>query len=345
MHAPSATNATDPADLRGQRAPSPTLAVDCRAVVKKYAGSTPTRPDALRGVDLAVAPGERVALLGPNGSGKSTLLHTLTGTISPTGGRVSLMGVEIWPNAHAGGAIRAALARVGVVFQSPSLDPLLTIGENLRLHATLTGLCARSGRSRVESLCEMLGIADRMNDRVKTLSGGLARRADLARAVLHGPELLLLDEPTTGLDPLARRAFFELLDRIRGASSPPMTIVLTTHLLDEAEWADRIVLLAEGTVAASGTPASLRAGVGTRVMRVSIEGRRVEDLHSIIRAHGFTASQVQESLVVSPVDDTRAAALAAELARMGCAFSLTPPTLDDIYHALVQRRAGEGARA
>jgi ABC-2 type transport system ATP-binding protein len=307
--------------------------VECREVAKRYQSKGKSTREALAGVDLVVNAGERVALLGPNGSGKSTLLHVLAGTISPTAGQVMLFDAP--PDAP-GTMQRQARARMGVVFQTPSLDPLLTISENLRLHATLMGLTRDHGRARIESLAATMGFSDRLHERVKTLSGGYARRADLARAVLHAPELLLLDEPTTGLDPLARHAFFDLLGTLASGSSTRMTILLTTHLLDEAERADRIVLLAEGRIAADGSPADLRASVGERVLRISLDDATEKLCLQAVAACGLTASRAGDALTVTGGDDDILAGLASQLAHRGASFTLSPPTIDDIYRRLVQ---------
>ncbi len=180
-------------------AASSTPAISVRDVVVAYGDRR-----ALDGVSLTVAPGAVVGLLGPNGSGKSTLLTTIAGLRAPQEGEVRVFGETPSP---------AVRARIGVVFQETSLDPLMTLHETLWLHGRLFGLGGRALRQRIEALLEQFGLADRARDAVRTLSGGLKRRLELARALLPEPTVLLLDEPTSGLDPDSRRAFWELLRR------------------------------------------------------------------------------------------------------------------------------------
>ncbi|MGP1310612.1 MAG: ABC transporter ATP-binding protein, partial [Phycisphaerales bacterium] len=192
---------------------------------------------ALDGVSLRIDDGAFVALLGPNGSGKSSLLRILATLDAPTTGSLALLGRE-----HAVGA----RGDLGVVFQHEALDRLLTGRENLRVQARLFGMSSRDADHSIRRVADDLGVTDRLDDRVSTLSGGLRRRIDLTRALLAEPRLLLLDEPTTGLDHAARAAFLDTLDRVRRSAA--MTVVLSTHLMDEAERADRVVMLADSKV-------------------------------------------------------------------------------------------------
>jgi ABC-2 type transport system ATP-binding protein len=195
---------------------------------------------ALAGVDLTIGRGEIFGLLGPNGGGKTTLFKVLATLTPPQGGTIAVFDEPL------GRAPERVRHRLGVVFQHPALDGKLTVLENLRCHAALYGLGAAEG------------------DRVETLSGGLARRVELAKGLLHGPELLLLDEPSTGLDPGARRDFFEYLLQLRERDG--MTVVLTTHAMDEAERCDRIGFMHQGSLVAVGAPAELKADIGGDVV-------------------------------------------------------------------------------
>ena len=215
---------------------------------------------ALGGISLDVGQRELVALLGPNGSGKTTLFRILSTALLPSGGSVSIFGSDVVRQPW------RARQEMGVVFQSPSLDRKLTAAENLRHQGRLYGLRGRDLEQRIAAALEQLGLADRARERVERLSGGLARRIELAKGMLHRPRLLLLDEPTTGLDPSARRDFWSYFDAVRRETRA--TAILTTHLLDEAERADRIALLDEGRLVALGAPAALKAEIGGDVVTV-----------------------------------------------------------------------------
>ncbi|HQR47608.1 MAG TPA: ABC transporter ATP-binding protein, partial [Thermoanaerobaculia bacterium] len=240
---------------------------------------------ALDGVSLAVDAGEVFALLGPNGAGKTTLFRILATLLAPTSGTFRVAGHE--PS----GDLAALRRALGVVFQSPSLDRKLTVLENLLLQGTLYGLAGAPLRSRAGELLDRFGIADRAGDAVETLSGGLARRVEIAKALLHRPPVLLLDEPSTGLDPGARRDLTALLASLAAAGA---AVLLTTHLVEEAEAATRVGILDRGRLAALGTPAALRATVGGDVLALETEeGHEAEALARAVAARsGAAAGQV-----------------------------------------------------
>ena len=216
---------------------------------------------ALDSVSFAVASGSVFSLLGPNGSGKSTLFRILTTLLTPTGGTAKICGLDV-------GADRAQVRRrIGVVFQSPSLDGKLTVLENLRTQGHLYGLSGRPLVARMGELLDRFGLGDRKGDFVDTLSGGLKRRVELAKALLHEPEVLILDEPSTGLDPAARATLMDQLHRLRDQEG--VTTLLTTHLMDEADRCDRIAVLDEGRLIALDGPAELKQTVGGEVLTVS----------------------------------------------------------------------------
>lgn len=223
---------------------------------------------ALDEVTFTVLTGEIFALLGPNGGGKSTLFKILSTLIPPTSGDIQIFGEDLrrYPE--------AVRNRIGVVFQSPSLDPKLTVTENLVCHGYLYGLARKTLRERMEALLARMGISDRMRDLVGTLSGGLQRRVELAKALLHRPDLLLLDEPSTGLDPGARRDFNDYLHRLREQGN--VTIILTTHIMEEAERCDRVGILHQGKLLALDTPEALKAQVGGDV--VAIRAQNITEL-------------------------------------------------------------------
>ena len=216
--------------------------------------------EALAGVTFAISRGEIFGLLGPNGSGKTTLFKILSTLMRATGGTVRVFGHDLAREPH---AVRRHL---GVVFQRVSLDPKLTVIENLQHHGHLYGLRGRALRSRARTMLDRLGLADRARDLVETLSGGLQRRTELAKGLLHRPDLLLLDEPSTGLDPSARRDFSNDLDRLRRQDG--VTILLTTHFMEEAERCDRVGILHQGKLMAVGAAEELKGSIGGDVVVV-----------------------------------------------------------------------------
>lgn len=219
--------------------------------------------DALRGVTMSIAPGEAFALLGPNGGGKTTTFRILATLLQPSSSvpdAVKIFGHDV--------ARDPAAARrcVGVVFQSPSLDGKLTARENLACQARLYGLPRREAQPRIDDALARFDLAARANDFVETFSGGMKRKLEIAKALLHRPRLLLMDEPATGLDPAARRELWDHLNELR--INADLTIAWTTHLMDEAEHADRLAILAAGRVLAVDEPDRLKASMGAHVVGV-----------------------------------------------------------------------------
>ena len=220
---------------------------------------------ALDSVSFTVASGEVFCLLGPNGSGKTTLFRILSTLLRPTSGRVLILGHELATEAK---AIRELL---GVVFQQPGLDAKLTVRENLRHQGHLYGLAGKPLRSRVAELLERFGVADRIDERVEVLSGGLQRRVEIAKAILHSPRVLLLDEPSSGLDVSARRQLRDVLKTL--AETENILVLLTTHLLDEAEACTRIGILDVGKLVALGDPEELKTLIGGDVVYIESASR------------------------------------------------------------------------
>ena len=213
---------------------------------------------ALSNVSFEVRKGEIFGLLGPNGGGKSTLFRILSTMMVPTAGRALIAGHDVVRDPA------AVRRQVGVVFQTQSLDKALTVEENLRAQGHLHGLRGVLLAERMDRAMERLGLADRRRDLVETLSGGLRRRVEIAKALLHSPQVLLMDEASTGLDPAARRDLSRHIESLR--SGEGVTILLTTHILEEAGRCDRLVLLHQGNMVAEGTPAELCARIGGDVV-------------------------------------------------------------------------------
>ena len=218
--------------------------LNATGVVKSYGARK-----ALDAVDITIQPGEFVVLLGPNGAGKTTLFQILTGLFMPDAGEIHIGGIDIRNNPV------PALAGIGVVFQQPTLDLDLSVTDNLRFHASLHGLSRIEARLRIDEELGKLKLSDRFNDRARALSGGQRRRIELARALLHRPQLLIMDEPTVGLDPSSRQDLLSYVLQLKRERQ--MAILWASHLVDEAEQADRVIILHKGQILTDGEPEKL----------------------------------------------------------------------------------------
>jgi ABC-2 type transport system ATP-binding protein len=265
---------------------------------------------ALDSVSFTVQRGELFGLLGPNGGGKTTLFRILTTLMKPTEGRVQ----------------SPDRSRFGVVFQSPSLDKKLTVAENLRHHGHLYGLRGAALRQRMDDLLSRFGLADRRDELVEKLSGGQRRRVEVAKGLLHRPELLLLDEPSTGLDPLARRELGDYLTQLRDKDG--VTIVLTTHIMDEAERCDRLALLDRGKLVALDRPAALKEQVGGDV--VSVTPARLRE--AIEKRFNLKAAVVDNTVRIErPRGHEFIPALVEAFPGEIDSVSVGKPTLEDVF--------------
>ncbi|MGD0757420.1 MAG: ABC transporter ATP-binding protein [Candidatus Sulfotelmatobacter sp.] len=232
---------------------SATPVISVQDLIHRYENRT-----ALNGVSFDVRPAELFGLLGPNGSGKTTLFRILSTLMIPTAGRTLVMGQD---SSKDPSSVRRL---IGVVFQAQSVDPKLTAYENLWHQGHLYGLRGAMLKKRVTEILGRVGLADRAKERVETFSGGMQRRIELAKGLLHHPGVLLLDEPTTGLDPGARRDLWQYLQTLRDEEH--VSVLVTTHLMEEAERCDRLAILNEGNLVALGTPAELKSEIGGDVI-------------------------------------------------------------------------------
>jgi ABC-2 type transport system ATP-binding protein len=279
--------------------------------------------EAIHDLSFSIAEREIFAILGPNGSGKTTLFRVLSTLIPIRQGEVRILGHNLRTDAA---AIRSQL---GIVFQSPSIDKKLTVMENVIYHGRLYGLGGRELRTRADEMLTRLGLADRKRELVEQLSGGLRRRVELATGMLHRPRLLLLDEPSTGLDPGARSDLWQYLEQVREAEG--VTVLLTTHLLDEAQRADRIAIMHTGNLAALDTPVALQAAVGgdAITIRTSDPATLAADIQQQLKT---TAKIVDGSVRLEQVNGHQ------WIARLVEAFpdriesiTLGKPTLEDVF--------------
>ncbi len=285
------------------------------------APQTPPRTLALDAVSLTVRSGEIFGILGPNGSGKTTLFRILATLLRPSNpaggaGRASILGHDLLLNPA---AVRASL---GVVFQSPSLDGKLTAYENMLHQGHLYGLAGADLDQRIDALLSFFGLADRKRDFVERFSGGMKRRVELAKALLHQPKLLLLDEPATGLDPGARHDMWRQLTQLRAERG--QTVALTTHLMDEADRCDRLAIMSHGKVVAIDTPANLKAQIGGDIITLTPRGG-TDDIEALRAA-------IEQRFASAPSGHNSAPTIAAGRIRLerdsGAAFI---PTLADAF--------------
>jgi ABC-2 type transport system ATP-binding protein len=278
---------------------------------------------ALSNVSFEVKKGEIFGLLGPNGGGKSTLFRILSTMMVPTEGQALIAGFDVERNP---GEVRR---HVGVVFQTQSLDKALTVEENLRAQGHLHGLSGAILRDRMERAMEQLGLSDRRKDLVEALSGGLRRRVEIAKALLHKPQVLLMDEASTGLDPAARRELSKHVENLREGEG--VTILLTTHILSEADRCDRLVLLHQGKIVAHGTPGQLRSSIGGDV--VVLETADTKSLAERIEQRFGLQSSVMDGTVRVEIQNGHRFIAEVMEAFPGTIESvgLHKPTLEDVF--------------
>jgi ABC-2 type transport system ATP-binding protein len=278
---------------------------------------------ALQGISFDVAAGEIFGLLGPNGSGKTTLFRILSTLMLPTGGRALISGFDA---AQQPDEVRR---RIGVVFQSKSVDIKLSAAENLWHQGHLYGLRGATLTARIQEMLERVALADRAKDRVETFSGGMQRRVELAKGLMHRPRVMLLDEPTTGLDPGARRDLWLYLNELRAQED--VSIIVTTHLMEEAERCDRLAILNLGEIVGLGTPAELRSEIGGDV--VMLQAADPAALAARIQDRFKIAATVLDSKVRLEIRDGLKFVTALAEAFPGTiqSVSISKPTLDDVF--------------
>jgi ABC-2 type transport system ATP-binding protein len=292
-------------------------------------------PFALDSITFQVHPGEIFAILGPNGGGKSTLFRILATTLRPTSGRAAIFGRD------AVARPAAVRALIGVVFQCPSLDGKLTVRENLLTQGHLYGLHGPALHQRLETLLAGFDLLDRQGEFVERFSGGMRRKVEIAKAMLPQPPLLLLDEPSTGLDPGARADLWRQLERLRHELG--QTIVLTTHFMDEADRCDRVAILCAGRLAAQDTPAALKAAIRGDVITVEPAGDALDLCRRITAEFGPWPADARPSVIDGRIHLERAdgpafvATLAGALPGKVASITVGRPTLEDVFMDLTGR--------
>jgi ABC-2 type transport system ATP-binding protein len=310
--------------------------IEARGLVREFKNG----PRAVDGIDLDVAPGEIYGFLGPNGAGKSTTVHMLTTLLPPTAGSARVAGYDI---VREGRSVRDA---IGVALQEAALDPLLTGREHMKLQGGLHGLSATEIQRRGDALLARVGLAQAADRRVGGYSGGMRRRLDLALALVHGPRILFLDEPTTGLDVQSRAALWDEISRL--ARSDGVTVLLTTQYLEDADaLADRVGIIDLGQIVAEGTPAELKAQIGRpSVEAVPVDGTQIERVEAVLARFGEPLPTTRGAAAVRLTDGTEELAdVVRGLDNEGIRVAdlkLHAPSLDDVFLAKTGRSL-EGA--
>ena len=314
---------------------STTPAIEVDDLVKSYG-----EIDAVRGVSFAVPPGEVFGFLGPNGAGKSTTINVLCTLAMPTSGAARVSGFDVVTQHD------AVRRHIGLVFQDPTLDGYLTAEQNLRVHAELYGIDRSVIPARMDQMLAMVDLADRRDKPVMTFSGGMRRRLEIARGLMHSPRVLFLDEPTIGLDPQTRSSIWRYIRALQEAEGT--TIFMTTHYMDEAEFCDRIAIMDRGEIVVLDTPSALKAGVGADRVVLGTADDDVA-LAALRDQFGIEAS-VAEGAMTFHVENGEAFVprLFAELSVAITSVAVSRPTLDDVfmrYTGTTIREAEAGSRA
>jgi ABC-2 type transport system ATP-binding protein len=290
--------------------------------------------EAVRGVSFEVVEGEVFGFLGPNGAGKTTTIDMLCTLLRPTSGTASINGFDVVRRRD---DVRRS---IGLVFQQPTLDETLTAEQNLRFHAYAYGLPGADRQRRIRELLTMVELWDRRDDSVRTFSGGMRRRLEIARGLLHHPDVLFLDEPTLGLDPQTRRRIWQYLTELR--SHGDLTIFLTTHYMDEAENCDRIAVIDHGRIVALDTPAQLKSDVGGDLITITtVDGEAAAG--ELRRSYGVAPAVNGETVSFQvPAGEAFLPGFVRGFSQPLVAITVRRPTLDDVFLDLTGREIRDG---
>jgi len=293
-------------------------AVSVTGLVKRFG-----EVQAVRGIDLTVDAGETFGFLGPNGAGKSTTINVLCTLIRPTAGSAQVAGYDVVTE-------RDEVRRnISLVFQDTTLDAYLTAERNLQLHAELYGMPRGAIDNRLRQVLDMVGLWDRRASKVSTFSGGMKRRLEIARGLLHSPRVLFLDEPTIGLDPQTRSSIWSYIDELREAER--ITIFMTTHYMDEAEYCDRIAIIDQGKIIALDTPQALKASIGEDRVRMNVDDDEVA-IAALREQFGIRAT-IAEGAVTFAVEEGEQfiPKLFADFPTGIRSVNVSRPSLDDVF--------------
>jgi ABC-2 type transport system ATP-binding protein len=277
-----------------------------------------------------VKKGEFFSLLGPNGAGKTTTISILSTILSPTSGNVLINGIDVRKDPH---GIRQ---HIGVIFQDPSLDDRLSAQENMDFHGRLYGMSPYDRLRRSELLLKMVDLWERRGSLIRTFSGGMKRRLEIARGLMHRPLLLILDEPTIGLDPKSRRDIWHYIHQARQEWA--MTILLTTHYLEEADGADRVAIMSKGNIVALDTPSNLKASLGPSLVTLELPSDKIGQVKNTLQGlYGITHFSLETDSMLRfpmPVNVSSPAVFLQSLPPVLSGFSIGTATLDDVFISL-----------
>ncbi|ASA20603.1 ATP-binding cassette domain-containing protein [Paenibacillus donghaensis] len=299
--------------------------IDVKGLKKSYG-----ELEAVKGVDLDVYEGECFGFLGPNGAGKSTTINMLCTMLKPSGGSAKIGGFDLMKE-------RASVREtIGIIFQDNTLDEKLTAKENLMLHCRFYKVPAQERMTRIDRVLEMVELSDRKNSFVGTFSGGMKRRLEIARGLLHYPKVLFLDEPTVGLDPQTRAHIWDYIHKLREEIG--ITIFLTTHYMDEAEICDKIAIIDDGRIIALDTPAGLKDGVGGDIIEISADNN-LKAKEELEQKYGRTVKE-QDSILIFEVE--KGNEFIAEFVKNAdfriTSINLRRPTLNDVFLKLTGKQ-------
>ncbi|MFZ4116029.1 MAG: ABC transporter ATP-binding protein [Chthoniobacterales bacterium] len=298
-----------------------TPAIIIRDLVKTYGERR-----SLDGLNLEIERGEIFCILGPNGGGKSTLFRILSTLIQPDEGAAEILGYNVVTSSA------QVRARIGVVFQSPSLDSKLSVQENLLCGGALYGIQGKKLKQRIAQATAALQLTERLGDRVETLSGGLQRRTEIAKCLLTSPEVLILDEPSTGLDPAARLDLWAILEKLRQEQN--VTILCTTHIMEEAARADRVGIISAGKLVALGTPEKLTSALRGDVVSLSTKSGADALAQKISEQYGIPAVVIEGEVRLEHAQAyALAARIAADFPDVITGLRIARPTLEDVFIA------------
>jgi ABC-2 type transport system ATP-binding protein len=311
--------------------------IQVEELVKQYAKA---RTPAVQSVSFAVNQGEFFAFLGPNGAGKTTTISILTTTLAKTSGRVTIAGYDVEKEA------KQVREKVGIIFQQPSLDLQLTAEENIRFHACLYGmfnyrpafrLMPKIYRDRVMELADIVGIRDSLFNPIKKLSGGMQRKLEIIRSLMHMPSVLFLDEPTQGLDAVSRRSLWEYINNTRKEQGT--TVFLTTHYIDEAEHVDKVCIINQGKVASCCPPEDMKKSLLRQEIVLDADNREslIEELSSLGLFHK------KESHIIVPYQERTAQSIIAQLKTKLTVLKIHEPSLEDAYVEFLKKTGGAEA--
>ncbi len=309
--------------------------IEVKNLVKQYKSAKTPSVD---GVSFTVNKGEFFAFLGPNGAGKTTTISILTTTLSKTSGEVNIAGFDVEKEA------RQVREKIGIIFQKPSLDAQLTAEQNIRFHAALYGMCTyqpsfklmpAAYRKRVLDLAEIVGLEDALFKPVKNLSGGMQRKLEIIRSLMHTPEVLFLDEPTQGLDAVSRRGLWDYIDRVRQEYGT--TVFLTTHYIDEAEKVDKVCIINHGKIAACQSPTELKQSLLRQELIVDAADRNA----LTAELSGLNLSYKLNRQISIPLQGQRAQGLIARLQTPLTVLRIHEPSLEDAYIEFLNKSGGE----